>query len=345
MKLTIRIYDYSKSKIPLMNYLNNEILNVLQNNYYLDTDWLGGPNILIQLEDESKERELCHQIKKSIEHFKNDNPIPIELINKKKHFYKHEQQRLIDLELRDHVGNMNLEEDGTVIIKNRKTGIYNSSYHKFVLDQNKYYLQKIQNKILKIIPDMCEEELISFFVEQFKHIAIFYNGKYEEGYISFLSHVVGFFSRAKYEGKNVPYKDKFETMYTNHYKGTSILSNKSLSVLGEWKNAWVQVSDNLRSNLNEMVEEDSQYMNLDEQHNIFVENVSKIESPFHDRLLEKNNVKEFMMSQQMLHYRNVINLFYSTLPLFEQSMLYKHFYGFCVIKDVQNKYNNLLLEV
>ncbi|MBC1492758.1 hypothetical protein HCI99_13115 [Listeria booriae] len=343
--MTIRIYDYSKSKVPLMNYLNDEILNHIHVKYYLDTDWFRGPNILIQLANESKEKELCHQITKKVERFKRYNPIPTELIHKKMQFYMREQQRLIDLELRKHEGILNMENDGKIVIMGRKTGIYNSSYHKTILDQNKYFLQEIHNKILKIIPDMCEEELISFFVEQFKYIALLYNGKYEEGYISFLSHVVGFFSRAKKEGGNILYKEKFETMYTRHYKGASILSNQTLSILDEWKNIWAQISDNLRINLKEMVEEDTRYINLDEQYNTFVENISKIESPFHDRLLEKTNVKEFMMSEQMLHYRNIINLFYSTLPLFEQSMLYKHFYGFCVIKDVQNKCDNLLMEI
>lgn len=343
--MTIRVYDYSKSKIPLMNYLNREILNGIQTDYYLDTDWYGGPNLVIQLKDESKENNLSSQLKSILYQFKKENPTPLDTIQKKKHLYLSEQHRLADLELREYRTNELLEEEGSIIIIDGKTGIYNSHYHKTILDKNKYFLQKIHNKILNIIPDMNEEEKISFFVEQFKYIALLYNGKYEEGYISFLSHVVGFFSRAKYEKTDISYKDKFETMYESHYKGKAILTENSLCVLEEWKYHWMQVADNLKSNLTDIVTQEDRFISLDEQYDAFVSNVSKIDSPFHDLLLKKSNIKEFMMSQQMLNFRNIINLFYSTLPLFEQSMLKKHFYGFCVIKDIQDKYDNLLLEV
>lgn len=344
-KMSIKIFDYSSSKLQLMNKIDKLILEQNILDYYFDTDWLNGPSIVINFRSIESEMDIFKKIQEIVSEYKRNNPLSNTEILRKMKKYEKEQKRLTDLELRN-TKEVEMKEDGTVLIENKtKSGIYNSPFHENRFLEYRYQLQPIHSKIQKLLPTMDEKKIMHFFIEQFKYISLFFNGEIKDGYISYVSHVIGFFSRLKLENKNYDLKGYFDSLYSNLYKETLIFTLEESLVLEEWKKRWAEVNLQMIMDIPFYKESDTKYLNLEDQYEHFINNISELNSPFHNLLLRKDNLKEFILSDQMLHYRNVVNLFYVTLPLFEQNMLKKHFYGYCVIKDVQKDYEDLLIRI
>lgn len=344
-EMAIKIYDYSPSKLPLMNKINELVFEQNRIDYFFETDWMNGPSIVIRTRNLDKEMLIFKKVQDVVTEYKKNNPLSIAEISQKKEKYKNEQNRLIDLELRDSK-KVEMREDGTVLLENNmKSGVYNTQFHESSFQEYRYRLQSVHNEILKLLPAMDEKKIMLFFIEQFKHISLFFNGEMKDGYISYVSHVIGFFSRLKLEKKNHDYQKNFDVLYSELYREKIDFTSDESAVLREWKKCWDEVNYQMKNELPFYKKSESKYLNLEDQYQHFIDNIGPLNNPFHNLLLKKDNLKEFILSDQMLHYRNVVNLFYLTLPLFEQSMLKKHFYGYCVIKEVQNNYEDLLIRI
>ncbi|MFB5555324.1 hypothetical protein ACE41A_10360 [Bacillus cytotoxicus] len=344
--MPVRVYDYQNSKTPLMLGLAENVLEKeVPGNYFLDTDWLKGPSILITLREKESEERLADQVKQYVEHYKNENsvdPVVIETIKRK---YEKEQKRLIDLELRT-AENIEMKDDGVVEIGEGKSGVYNSEYHRQLFHRFRFLSQPVNNKLLKEISDMNEKERTKLFTEMFLYIATLFNGNITQGYISYLSHVMGFFSRLKLEGHDENVKERFDDLYNKLFKEEVInYTQETKSALSEWKEVWKTISDDMRADFKKEKFIDDKNLDLNIQYQMFKKHISKMDNPFHNLLLEKGDLEALMMSDEMIIYRNIINLFYITLPFFEQGMLKKHFYGYCAIKHVEENYSNLLMKI
>ncbi|NGZ75307.1 hypothetical protein [Saccharibacillus alkalitolerans] len=344
--MPIRIYDYEGSKLPLMLKLAEEVLEVqVPGSYYLDTDWLNGPNILVTLEKAEDEGRLLGPLERCTADYKQERPLDFETVERVKAKYRKEQRRLSDLELRSGADAV-MREDGEVRLGEGKTGVYNSEYHLELFRRYRCLLQPVHNKMLAGLGELDEPRRIRMFTDMFLHIATLYNGDAAQGYISYLSHVLGFFSRLKLEGHMENVQERFERLYLNVFAEESDGGReKDGAALDEWKRAWADIDRDMRLSFAKELFEEEDHMDLGEQYRRFERYIAGMDNPFHKRLLERGDLEEMMMSDDMLIYRNLINLFYMTLPLFEQGMAQKHVYGYCAIRRIEESRTGLLMKI
>lgn len=337
--MVIKIIDYSTSKIPLSLRIHKYLMDK-EIDFYLDNDWVNGPSISVILKNKNIESELIDELKQIVSIFKTNHPVSYNIIREKKELYKREYERLNALELRRQK-EIKLFEDGYVFISQKKKGIYNSKIHQEMFEKMKFKLQGIHGCMLNLLQQMDENKKIKLFVEQFKYIANLYNGDIREGYISYVSHVGGFIARAKKEGINVDFKNKFYKYYIEYNNKKIKFNSDEMKVLEKWKRVWNEINEDFKFD-DSLEPQGEEYISYNRQFKMLEEYIKGIDSEFHNKLFRKEDVKNFILSDKMIHYRNVINLFYSTLPLFEQGMLMKHFYGYIVIQDIQAEYKDLI---
>lgn len=157
-KMSIKIFDYSSSKLQLMNKIDKLILEQNILDYYFDTDWLNGPSIVINFRSIESEMDIFKKIQEIVSEYKRNNPLSNTEILRKMKKYEKEQKRLTDLELRN-TKEVEMKEDGTVLIENKtKSGIYNSPFHENRFLEYRYQLQPIHSKIQKLLPTMDEKK-------------------------------------------------------------------------------------------------------------------------------------------------------------------------------------------
>ncbi len=344
--MPIRIYDYEASKIPFMLKLTTEVLDrEVGGSYYLDTDWLHGPSILITAESSEDEVRLLDSLTACTLDYKKEHPLRLEQIEAVQFKYLKEQRRLGDLELRtDTDGRM--REDGEIEQGEGKTGVYNSDYHRKLFHEFRCRLQNANNLLLAEISMIDEKSRIRVFTDMFLHIATLYNGDAASGYISYLSHVLGFFSRLRLEGHPENVQERFERLYLSVFAEKQPPPGASLQAsLNLWKEAWNDVAAEMRQGFDKTRFKQDDHLELYDQHRRFEQYIAGMDNPFHRRLLDRDDLEELMMSDEMLVYRNVINLFYMTLPMFEQGMAQKHVYGYCAIRCIESSRTGLLMTI
>lgn len=342
--MAISIFNYEKSKIQFVIELAEKCLDEqYMGTYYLDSDWENGPQTMIVFHDPENETEAIGIVKNFVHAYKQRNALEPQLIELQKQKYYKNQERLKLLEMRDE-SPINMADDGEIRITPNKKNVYNSKYHREMFHRYRAELQPIYLKLGKTFLQAETLEQASMFIMMYLHIASLYEGGITRGYLTFVSHVEGFFSRLRLEGFTIDMRSDFEGKWLAlSENGKVIVSDKMEAVLDEWKSKWLQIANDMKANYSYEEFDDRKMLGLDEQFDAFYSAISQMDNRFHNRLKNRKELKDFILSDNMIIYRNIINLFYLILPLFEQSMIMKQFYCFCTVKYIEENYPKELL--
>lgn len=347
--MPISIYNYAESKIPLiLEMTSNTTLRNLQGSYYLDNDWQHGPNTLVVFRNGSEERFLVDEIKEFVRDYINRNPINHEYLRQKQQLYREKQRTLVELEYRDNVDINLLHEHGHVLSRPRKSGIYNSKQHRKTFDKYRCDLNDIYLKILEKYHELSIVERAHLFLHQFRFIASLYEDGPKNGHLTFLSHAQGFLSNIEARGLNSNIKINFEKKRTQLFHNNEIiLRDDIIELMQEWEARWTNIAMEMNDRFSiDNYDDPEEGVGLKPQLELLKRELAPLNNEFHTDLLsldETGELEQFLHSKKMLVFRDIVNLFYLSLPLFEQSMAEKQFYAYSVVKYYDDYFNGEVL--
>ncbi|MCE5170621.1 hypothetical protein LQV63_14995 [Paenibacillus profundus] len=346
--MPISIYNYQNSKIPLMLELAESYLERhYAGEYYLDNDWENGPNTIIIFKDPNLEASILESIKAIVAAYKEKHPVSKEEVHKKAEKYARNQHTLKQLELRDMEGHaQTMRADGTVELRSRKNNAFNSQYHQDMFDHYRTRLNSLYLDMMRIYIGLDTFHQTHMFLYMYHYLTSLYEDGSKRGYLSFLSHVEGFFSRLRLEGHNIDMKSEFERRRTGILKDNKIILHDELAdAMDQWQQTWGLIAAEMNSQFRIENYQDESMLGLNEQYELLLENISPLDNSFHSELVRNKELKSFILSKKMLVFRDIINLFYLSLPIFEQSMVKKQFYAYCTVKFIEENHKEDLLFV
>lgn len=340
--MPISVYNYDVTKIPFLLALDAYLRADLKGSqYYYDSDWQQGPNTMLVLGEESNELELVRKVEAFSEKYMRHHPLSEEQVAQKMAKYKKIQEPLRKLELREETENANLSAHGYVCKRSKKEGVYNSDYHEKVFFDFRCRLNKINLILLPYFAEMNEVQRNKLFFEMFKYIATLFEHGAEYGYLSFLSHAQGFFSRLKNETSIVDMKEKFEqTRLFLFEESTSEIPDQVSVILEDWKALWAEIAVEMKQDFRRENYNEQARLTLEQQLQILDENISDLGNSFHKSLQEYHKETDILNSDEVIVYRDIVNLFYLTLPVFEQSMLKKQFFAYSTVRYYETVLEN-----
>lgn len=345
--MPISIYNYEKSKIPLiLDMVQNTSLRKMQKNYYIDSDWQYGPNTLIVFRNDSDKQLILDELKEFIPQYTSENIVPEGHIAQKKVQYKKSQKVLSEVEMRDGIYAGFLYDHGFVCSRPKKYGIYNSHYHREAFDNYRYELNDLYLRFLPEYENMSEKERAHLFLHMFIFITTLFEDGPTRGYLTFLSHAQGFLSNIEARGLNSNIQATFEERRIALFKDNKIIVKDDLKVLvDEWETKWKRIAKEMNEKFAYSNYEGDGGIDLKPQLELLKKSLSTLRNKFHGNLLKMNETKleEFILSKKMLVFRDIVNLFYLMLPLFEQSMVKKQFYAYSTVKYFEEYFNDKLL--
>ncbi len=337
--MPVSLYDYSNSKLETILEMN-EIISSISNRYYIDLDWMYGPNIMVVCEEENEEKLVMNVLKDLSNKYKKIEGD----YTFKERLYFNEQKRLSDLELRK-LDKIQVHKHGTLITRPEKTSIFNSNFQKKEFRAIRFELNSLYTEILSYFRELnLPSAKLVYFITLFKRTSeIFYLGE-EFGYLSFLSHIMGFFSNISNDFNRKKVLENFEKIYfdyknRNYTVEYELISEKVDMVIDCFKKFYLKMIEYYNTiNIRDSKIEESSYLSYQKQFNLFKEYISKLDNSYHLSLLSMDNLDSLMLSPEMLAFRDVINLMYVSLPLFEQSMLKKHLFCYMVVKEFEHNH-------
>ena len=347
--MPISIYNYEKVKIPLiLEITKNTTLKNLKDSYYLDNDWQHGPNTMIVFRNGSEEKYLLDELKDFVQEYTDRNPINKDFLRQRQELYREKQKTLVEVEYRDNVDADLLFEHGQVHVRPKKSGIYNSKKHRNIFDHYRIRLNGIYLEILEKFKDLSVKEKAHLFLYQFRFIATLYEEGPKNGHLTFLSHAQGFLSNIEVRGLNSNIKESFEKKRSELFTNNDIILRDDLKdIMLEWEANWTSIAEEMNENFRkENYDDPEEGVGLKPQLELLKREIAPLNNDFHSDLLsldETGELEKFIHSKKMLIFRDIVNLFYLSLPLFEQSMAEKQFYAYSVVKYYETYFNGEVL--
>ncbi|QKY71287.1 hypothetical protein [Lentibacillus sp. CBA3610] len=332
--LPISIYNYEKTKLNLLLDLvkNSSIKNGF-NEFYFDSDWENGPNIFIVYKDSYREYQKIPELKECVDNYLDFNKLDPRYIKKEQIKYLKQQQRLAKLEGRSGIKDSSIRNHGEVIIRNPKSGVYNSEYH---LTKFSHYRRKLNPLLINILEDFVEmdsHEKAHLFLYKFRFIATLFEDGPANGCLSFLSQAQGFLSSVENWGYKTNFINQFEEKRKSIFKDNEIVVNPYVkNKLLEWELAWKEIAADMNENFSLDNYKDDSMISIEEQLSRLKTTISPLKNKFHGDLKRMEDLEGFITSKKMMVYRDIVNLFYLSLPLFEQSVINKQFYAYSAVK-------------
>lgn len=328
--MSIYIYDYSDSKIDTLIDLHKSEILKGEKNYYFDTDWEGGPSIIINFSNNTKEKFISDYIKEYIERtWKND--ISNEKIKAKQNLYKRNQSKLKQTEKRKN-NNYNMYGHGDVILKTGKSNVYNSKIHQDNFFKYRVQLNDIYISMLEKYLRLTYQEKFHLLLNMFIKITHLYEDGSNYGYLSFLSHIQGFFSNIPTINTKQKVLKEFDMKYKEIYSEKFEIPLKIYDEYIAWANAIEKIYSDISQNFSYTNYNHLNYLTIDNQFEAFRKNIAPLNNSFHNSVLEMENLRDFILSPKMIKYRDLVNLFYLSLPLFEISMKNKQFLAYSTVR-------------
>lgn len=345
--MPISIYNYENSKIPLiLEMILHTSLGNEKHHYYIDSDWQYGPNTLIVFRNPLDEERIIDELRDWVNHYIINHSPSEEAIVQKKTQYLRSQKTLSEVEMREGIDVDFMYDHGKVIQRPKKHGIYNSEHHRNVFDAYRFELNDLHLKILAEVESMNAKEKAHFFLYMFIHIATLFEDGPSRGYLTFLSHAQGFLSNIEARGLNSNIQHTFEERRRALFADNAICIKEGLDeLMVEWKMVWTRIAKEMHKNFDYRNYEGEEGIDLKPQLELLKSRLSKISNPFHDNLLKMGDeeLERFILSKKMLVFRDIVNLFYLSLPLFEQSMVKKQFYAYSTVKYYEDYFNGNVL--
>lgn len=337
--MPISIYNYNETKIPFLIDLDRFLESELENKqYYYDNDWQNGPNSMLVMENDEDEILLFEKVKAFSKNHQKLYPTNEKQITEKKEKYQKVQKTLRLLELREAINTKHLSDQNEVVLRNKKEGVYNSDFHEKMFFNYRCQLNKVNIKFLPYYLEMNNFQRNKLFLDMFKYISTLFKHGAEFGYLSFLSHSQGFFSRMKNETNILNMREKFEKMRLIVFEETiSEIPEQVEMILTEWKELWKTISNEMNVNFNKSNYDAGSRLTLSDQLNILESNISNLGNSFHKSLQDFHDETDFLNKEEVIIYRDIVNLFYLTLPLFEQSMIKKQFFAYSTVRYYEEK--------
>lgn len=328
----VKIYFYSEKKDEfLLKYL----IPFLQDNfkeYFIDRDWYGGPNFTITMRDQDK--RLKTEIMKLITQISEQYKIDEKLLEDEKNKYFSASKDLAVLEKRTSVDRIynHLEVIADKLDMKSVMDKYNSLNQYEMYVNSRFQMQEAYNGILEEL-NLNKENRLAILVDLFIYISSLFEGGLSKGYLSYVSHVQGFFALFRKKGKRLD--DKFENIYQQFKDRINGINNENINI-NSWKSEWQKVRKLYYENFDFNKYKEDGFYNLDSQYDNLKKNMEYLkDSEFHNLLLE-NKLKELYFNKHMIIFRNVINTFYKSLPFIGVSFIEKHLCGYMAYRYVED---------
>lgn len=336
--MPISIYNYAESKLPLLieveSYLNSALGDGA---YYYDSDWQKGPNTMVVFKEPSHEELYLEPIQVLARAYKRQFPVSVTAIERQKAKYQKIQLPLQQLERREAVEAM-LEEDGAVLIRGKKAGLYNSKAHEASFIEYRTRLNPIHIKIAQSFQTLDDYQKSTAMLEMFQYIATLFKEGPQIGYLSFLSHAQGFFTRLKKTRGVDDMSQRFEEKRQLLLSRRVSLPSPVTTLLKKWRRLWKAIAEEMATSFDRSHYEGDVQLDVNKQLEMLEENLSGLDNSFHQSLRSFHKETGLLSKEEIIVYRDVVNLFYLTLPIFEQSMLKKQFYAYCTAKHYEALY-------
>lgn len=345
----VKIFFYSEDK---EEFLLNHLIPFLRGrfkDYFIDRDWHEGPNFTITIKDldERKKSEIINFVSKKTDQFKIDEALFI----KEKNKYMSASKDLVALEKRTPVNKINNHMAVTfnqVDMKNIMEK-YNSLKQYEMYIYSRFEMQEANNGILEELNSNKENRHV-ILVDLFIYIASLFEDGVSKGYLSYVSHVQGFFSL--FRKREINLDGKFENIYQELKSEIKGLDNEEKKI-NIWKNEWQKVINIYYEDFGFDKYKEDEFYNLDNQYDNLVENMEGLEDSMFHNLLLKNKLKELYFSKNMIVFRNIVNTFYKVLPFMGVSFMEKHLYGYMAYRYIEdniihdtweNNFSNIISE-
>ncbi|MFJ8514977.1 hypothetical protein [Lysinibacillus xylanilyticus] len=318
------IYNYDSSLEQSLLLLIDDMWE--GNQYFVSKSWEGGPHIqlitknkILNTEYTALEKRVCHLIK--------EKPLDKSYIEKVKKKYNESFQLISDLEnkknervIREH-GEMDIYPYSFHFHNERITSLYVNErfrHYQLLLDTKKYV--ETQN--------VSVEELFPLIFSRISDI--YHEENNNKGYLSFVSHVQGFFELSAKQKK--PYTEKsFETLYLEKQSGFEVAQQAHSQLINRWFKYFSEFYGRCLSQMDELI--DDHYKA--ELARTIEELDKNFENDFHRNFVRYSMRNNFMENPEATAYRFTVNLLYLILPYFNISALKKQKYIYMAYRVVE----------
>lgn len=320
----------------------------LKENYYINRDWNGGPNVEIMFSGEFTDIDKLQQhlnnyslatygefhediIKENVGRYINANNTISEM----------ELKKFEEIKLSNH-----LKVEFRTMDMDYYKETYNSLNHLLLHIKSKFMLQPLIEKTLYRFNK--DEEKLIFVLKNFESILNLYEHGEKFASVMFYSHIAGMLAIAEDYGK----KEIISNNYSNTYTKLKLdkLSDyyRDDELLNEYKKTWKDIYDNCGQLYDEDGFKEEDYLPLQKQGNKMKSNVSNINSEFHRELLKEENFDNLIESRDHIVLRSIANILYSILIPLNIKFIEKHFCCYAISRYIFEKYNttwkDILLE-
>lgn len=318
------IYNYDSSLEQSLLLLIDEMWE--GNQYFVSKSWEGGPHIQLITKNKILNSEYI-DLKKRVCHLIEEKPLDKSYIEKVKKKYNQSFQLISNLEnkknervIRDH-GEMEVYPFLFHFHNERITNLYVNErfrHYQLLLDTRKYI--ETQN--------VSVEELFPLIFSRISDI--YHKENNNKGYLSFVSHVQGFFELSEKQKK--PYTEKsFETLYLDKEPGFEVTEKVHSQLINRWVKYFSEFYGRCLSQMDEVLDN-----NYKVELNRTIEELEKnFENVFHRNFVRYSKSNNFMENPEATAYRFTVNLLYLILPYFNISALKKQKYIYMAYRVVE----------
>ncbi|MGE7984979.1 hypothetical protein [Lysinibacillus fusiformis] len=320
------IYNYDSSLEQSLLLLIDELWD--EHQYFVSKGWEGGPHIQLITKNKISQAEY-DALKKRVNQLIEEQPLDKSYIDQVKKKYEQSSRLLSNLEnkkneraIREH-GEMDVYPYYLPVHNERLTNLYMNErfrHYPLLLDTRKYV--EAQN--------ISVEELFPLIFSRISDV--YHETNNNKGYLSFVSHVQGFFELSAKQEK--PYTEKlFETFYLEKQSGFEVAEKAHSPIINRWFNYFTEFYGCCLSQVDELLDE---HYKAELTHTI--EELEKnFKNDFHRNFVAYSKENNFMENPEATAYRFTVNLLYLLLPYFNISALKKQKYIYMAYRIVESK--------
>lgn len=318
------IYNYDSTLEQSLLSLIDDMLKGTP--YFVSKGWEGGPHIQLITKNKILDFEytaLENRVGRLIE----ENPLDKSYIEKVKKKY-HQSFQLIS--------NLESKKNERVIREHGEIDIFPYSFHfhneritsLYVAERFRHYQLLLDTRKYLETQKVSVEELFPLIFSRVSDI--YHEENNNKGYLSFVSHVQGFFELSAKQKK--PYTEKsFEALYLEKQTGFKDSKQAHSQLINRWFEYFSEFYGCCLSQMDELIDDDYKA----ELARTIEELEKNFENDFHRNFVGYSKRNNFMENPEATAYRFTVNLLYLILPYFNISALKKQKYIYMAYREVE----------
>lgn len=336
----IRLYFFGnelQKKEVYLSFVIKELPFFLED-YYVERDWLGGPNYRVITSDndininflEKQFQQFCLEkygyiekstILENIEKYKNQSH-NLAVI---------ERRTKTDINIQNHL-ELKLQNVDEYYIKQR----FNSLEHFNIHTQSLMKLQPFINKYITYFTNLERLEKIKFTNELLYSSLVILKIPNKFSILTYVSHIEGMMAIAKQYGYYDQYIKIFEKF--NDIIKNEDFSRLNMSFLRCWEETLTEVLSDINMKIGMLKKDEKGYFTKEKQSILLKQNINEIESEFHN-LLINNNFEELSKQEEHIKIRILTNIIYKCMHMLGVTFNEKNISIYILVESILDKYN------